>query len=108
MKARGCLILIVAISVLYVNSVKCQVVEDGLISYWSFDAPDVKGNTVIDLVGGNDGTTVGALKHVKGKIGQAFEFGGDPDVIDVESPTNCSLDFGDDQDFSMMAWIKVD
>lgn len=108
MKTRVCLILAIAILVLQTNPAKCQVVEDGLISYWSFDAPDVKGNTVIDLVGRNDGTIVGAPKHVKGKIGEAFEFGGDPDVIDVESPDNGSLDFGDDQDFSMMAWIKVD
>lgn len=108
MKTRVYLILAIAILVLYVNPGKCQVVEDGLISYWSFDAPDVRADTVIDLVGGNDGTIVGAPKHVNGQVGEAFEFGGEPDAIDVESPTNGSLDFGDAQDFSMMAWIKVD
>ena len=108
MNAKMGLILTLAILVLQTNSLKSQVVEDGLISYWSFDAADVRGNLVEDLVGGNDGTIVGAPKHVNGKIGEVFEFGGEPDAIDVASPANGSLDFGDDKDFSMMAWIKVD
>ncbi|MDE0086033.1 MAG: LamG domain-containing protein [Candidatus Poribacteria bacterium] len=108
MNVKMGLILALAILVLQTNSLMSQVVEDGLISYWSFDAADVRGNTVKDIVGGNDGTIVGAPKHVKGKISEAFEFGGEPDVIDVASPANGSLDFDEDQDFSMMAWIKVD
>ena len=108
MNVKKGLILALTILVLQTNSLKSQVVEDGLISYWSFDAADVQGNLVKDLVGGNDGTIVGAPKQVKGKVGQAFEFGGEPDAIDVASPANGSLDFGDDEDFSMMAWIKVD
>ncbi len=85
-----------------------QVVEDGLVSYWSFDDTDVRGDIVKDLVGGNDGTILGSPKLVKGKIGDAMEFGGEPEAIDVTSPANGSLDFGEDQDFTMMAWIKVD
>ena len=108
MKARNCLFLAIIILVLNVNSLMSQVVEHGLISYWSFDASDVRGDTVVDLVGGNDGTIVGAPKQVDGKFGEAFEFGGEPDAIDVESPANGSLDFGADNDFSMMAWIRVD
>ena len=108
MNAKMGLILVLAILVLQTNPLESQVVEDGLISYWSFDDADVRGNIVKDLVGGNDGAIVGAPKHVKGKIGEAFEFGGEPDAIDVASPANGSLDFGDDKDFSMMAWIKVD
>lgn len=108
MNAKTGLILTLGILVLQTNPLMSQVVEDGLVSYWSFDAVDVRGNIVKDLVGGNDGTIVGAPKQVKGKIGEAFEFGGQPDAINVASPANGSLDFGDDIDFSMMAWIKVD
>lgn len=107
MKAMD-LILSLAMLFLLTIPIESQVVEDGLVSYWSFDVSDVKGNTVIDLVGGNNGTIVGTPKQVKGKIGDAFEFGGEPDAIDVPSPGNGSLDFDDEQDFSMMAWIKVD
>ena len=108
MKARMGLILILAILALQTNLVESQVVRDGLVSYWSFDTADVKGNTVIDRVGGNDGTIIGAPKQITGKFGAAFEFSGNPDVIDIGSPANGSLDFGEDTDFSMMAWIKVD
>lgn len=108
MNGKITLILAMAILVLQTHSVESQVVRDGLVSYWSFDAADVKGNTVIDLVGGNDGTILGAPKQVAGKFGTAFKFSGDPDAIDIGSPANGSLDFGEDTDFSMMAWIKVD
>lgn len=108
MKAKKCLVLVLTILILQTNQLDSQVVKDGLVSYWSFDAADVKGDTVIDLVGGNDGIIIGAPQHVSGKFGKAFEFGGDPDAIDVASPGNGSLDFGDDQDFTMMAWIKVE
>ncbi|MCE2403380.1 LamG domain-containing protein [Candidatus Poribacteria bacterium] len=108
MNAKIGLILALAILVLQANPLESQVVEDGLVSYWSFDDADVGGDIVKDLVGGNHGTIVGAPKQVKGKIGEAFEFRGEPDAIDVASPANGSLDFGDDKDFSMMAWIKVD
>ena len=108
MNAKTGLILTLAILVLQANPLMSQVVEDGLVSYWSFDNVDVRGDVVKDLVGGNDGTIVGAPKQVKGKIGEAFEFGGQPDAINVSSPANGSLDFGEDTDFSMMAWIKVE
>ena len=108
MNAKMGLILTLAILVLQANPLMSQVVEDGLVSYWSFDAVDVRGNIVKDLAGSNDGTIVGAPKQVKGKIGEAFEFGGQPDAINVSSPANGSLDFGEDTDFSLMAWIKVD
>ncbi len=108
MKARISMAIIMAFLILQTIPLESQVVDKGLVSYWSFDAADVRGKTVIDLVGENDGTIIGAPKHVEGKFGEAFEFAGEPDVIDVESPANGSLDFGDDNDFSMMAWIKVD
>ena len=102
------LAIVLALLVLQTIPLESQVVEEGLVSYWSFDLKDVRGNTVIDLIGGNDGTILGDPKHVEGKFGEAYEFGGEPDAIDVPSPANGNLDFDGDQDFSMMAWIKVD
>ena len=108
MNIKVTLILALVILVLQTNPSQSQVVKDGLVSYWTFDTTNVEGNTVKDAVGGNDGTIVGAPKQVAGKFGQAFKFSGKPDAIDIGAPADGSLDFGDDKDFSMVAWIKVD
>ena len=59
MNTKIILTLALAILVLQTNPAESQVVRDGLVSYWSFDAADVEGNTVKDGIGGNDGTIVG-------------------------------------------------
>ena len=79
---------------------EARVVEEGLVSYWSFDKADVKNKKVKDVWGKNDGTILGSPKHVEGRVREAFQFSGEPDTIDVPSPANGSLDFGDDTDFS--------
>ncbi len=102
------LFILFFILVLQTNYLSGQVVENGLVSYWSFDNADVQGSTVRDLVGRNDGTLVGDPQQISGKFGDAFQFDGAPDAIDVGSSDDGSLDFGEDKDFSMMGWIKVD
>ena len=86
MKTKIILTLALAILVLQTNPAESQVVRDRLVSYWTFDTADVKGNTVKDVIGGNDGTIIGVPKQVAGKFGQAFKFSGNPDAIDVGSP----------------------
>ncbi|MCH8292001.1 LamG domain-containing protein [Candidatus Poribacteria bacterium] len=51
-------------------------VEEGLISYWSFDKDTVKGDTVKDLWGNQDAESVGKIKFANGKIGQALKLEG--------------------------------
>ena len=41
------LTLVLVILVLQTNFAGSQVVREGLVSYWSFDVEDVKGNTVL-------------------------------------------------------------
>ncbi len=60
---------------------EAQVVQDGLVSYWSFDGGDVS-----DQVGDNDGTINGDPEVVAGKIGDALKF--DKDGDNVTFPTN--------------------
>jgi len=49
--------------------------QDGLISYWSFD--ETSGTTVVDGFGANDGTASGAYDlNVPGKIGSGIDFSG--------------------------------
>ena len=85
------------------NVAKAQnIVEDGLVSYWSFD-----GGTAEDLFGDNDGTIEGGPGVVDGKIGDALEFDGVDDFVDMGDPADDSLDFGDEKDFSIAAWMDT-
>lgn len=93
---------IMAFAVLmYASMAKAQVVSDGLVAYWTFD--DIDGDTVKDIVGGNDGTiTGGNLKQVAGKVGKALEFDG-AGYIDTESEV---AELGG-ANFSFAFWIKT-
>ena len=88
-------------------TVEAQLVEDGLISHWTFDENDVDDETVRDVWGENDGTILGFPQLTEGRVGDALEFNGIDDVIDVGSPDDGSLDFGAETDFTIMLWIKV-
>ena len=63
-------------------------VTDGLVSYYRFDADDIAGDTVKDVVGDKDGTIVGQPKAIEGHLGDALEFGGQPDCVELPSIFN--------------------
>jgi hypothetical protein len=78
--------------------------DDGLVGYWSFD--EGTGNTVNDDSDGtNDGMIYGASWTSDAVIGNALEFDGIDDYVEV--PSSSSLNFGK-RDFSLLAWIKTD
>ena len=52
------------------------VIEDGLISYWSFDKDTVKGNTVTDIWGDQDAEMIGKIQIVEGRFGESVQLGG--------------------------------
>ena len=82
-----------------------QIVEDGLVSYWSFDANNIDGKTVKDGTGNYNGTIKGSPKKVAGKIGDALEFDGDEtNFVEIDSPE----EFDFNVDFTWSAWIKTD
>ena len=77
MRARATLVMVFVLMaqatlVWQIGAAEGQVVEDGLVSYWTFDVADVVDTTVKDVWGGNDGTLVGDPEAVEGKIGQAL------------------------------------
>ena len=97
-------ILIFTISLIATN-LSAQIVEDGLVGYWSFDANNISGKTVTDGTGNYDGTINGNLKKVTGKIGDALEFdGNEANFVEIDSPE----DFDFNSDFTWAAWIKTD
>ena len=58
-------------------------VTDGLVSYYRLDEDDIAGDTVKDVVGGKDGTIVGEPKPIEGHLGEALEFSGKPDCVEL-------------------------
>lgn len=80
-------------------------VTDGLVSYWPFDKQHIRNNKVKDVWGENDGTSGGNPKLVPGHIGEALEFDGSDDYLNL---TNLS-EFGSQLDSSTFeAWIIVE
>ena len=85
------------------TAASAQIVEDGLVSYWTFDKSSVAGNTVRDVWGKNDGALKGGAQTAAGKVGDALELDGGDDYVDCG--TDASLNMGE-KDFSLEYWIK--
>lgn len=65
---------VVGIFIGYTNVVVAtNIVENGLVSYWSFEEDTVTGDTVKDVVGNNDGTINGEFEVVEGEVGQGLK-----------------------------------
>ena len=74
------------------------------MSYWTFDQQDIAGGTVKDVWGENDGKIVGNPKVVDGQVGEALEFDGSDDYVNL---TNLG-DFGEKVGASTFeAWVKT-
>lgn len=81
-----------------------QLVEDGLIGYWSFDPGRVAGKTVIDGTGNNDAQIMGSVPLVAGIIGDAVEFDGNVEnFVSVDNPETFDFNLS----FSWSAWINT-
>ena len=69
------------------------------VSWWSAD--EVAGDKAFDKIGSNHGTMLGGLTTVPGQVGNAFNFDGLDDGIEV--PDSPSLDITGN--FTIEAWI---
>ena len=81
---------------------QADVVTQGLVSYWTFDKADIKGKTVTDVWGDNDGTINSNPEIVEqGKVHDALSFDGVDDYVNViPSPL-------DQNGNTVEAWFKV-
>lgn len=76
-------------------------ITNGLVGYWSFNGPDIDGNTAIDRsTGGNNGTITGAIPD-GGKVGQALSFDAVDDIVD----NGANLAFGTNTPWTFSAWL---
>ena len=73
----------------------CAPVPSGLVSWWPGES-----NT-FDRGGSNNGTIIGGAGFVPGLVGQAFNFNGSGQAVDVGNSANLQL-----QDFTIEAWVR--
>ena len=97
--------LVAGLTVHTVSAV-ADVVTQGLVSSWTFDANTIAGNTARDVWGNNNGTLFGNPKVEKGIFGEALRFDGSSNYIDCGDDR--SLDFERDDAFSAEVWMNVD
>lgn len=89
----------IATILIFIGTFSQSAVSDSLVGYWSFDEDD----GVKDLSGtGNDGIIHGDPKLVKGKVGDALEFDGVDDYVEI--PDNPSI--SELNELSLSAWIR--
>ncbi len=81
--------------------------NNGLVGLWTLDGKDVVSGKVKDRSGqGNDGSPSGIATstfYSSGKLGQAFNFDGSNDYIDLGSPSALNISGS----FTMSAWVRT-
>jgi hypothetical protein len=102
MKVRICSITISVLIILmalflYVDTGIAGLVQDGLVSYWSFDDGDAK-----DSAGDHDGELIGNPAAVAGKVGDALQFNGTADNVKVSS---LNISPGVYPTITLVAWV---
>lgn len=91
------------LAVISVNVLNAQVVNDGLVSYWSLNRETIEANTVRDIWGSNHGTIHGEPKITEGKFGEAIEFDGVDDYLEIPDTASLRLDSTGAIEF----WINI-
>jgi 3-methyladenine DNA glycosylase Tag len=87
-----------------VNDSQNSKMTNGLVGFWSFNGPDMNGNSALDRSGnGNNGTLVGGVTKTIGKVVSALSFDGTSGYVDV--PNSSSI--GITGDMTISAWVKV-
>lgn len=78
-----------------------------LVAHYTFDGPDVSGSTLTDRSGeGNNGTITGAVANA-GIIGQAYEFDGSDDIVQISAGDGSDFDHAG-SNFSYATWFRAD
>ena len=105
MKSGICIItLTIIIGVFSLNTAPASIVTDGLVSYWTFDKGSIVNKNVKDVWGDNNGKVIGNPKVVPGQVGEALEFDGAGDFVDLTTLGDFGRQIGTS---SFEAWIKT-
>lgn len=78
----------------------CVQPPSGLVSWW--DADSVSETTAFDIHGDNNGTLVGGVGIIPGKVGNAFSFDGIDDYVIANNLPSLG------NELTMISWVKSD
>jgi len=68
-----------------------DLVTDGLVGYWAFNAEDIEDDVVKDVWGEHDGVLIGEPEIVQGKFLEALQFDGVDDYVEVPDHEDLQL-----------------
>ena len=94
----------VIIGIFSLRTAPASIVTDGLVSYWTFDRVHIINKKVKDVWGDNNGTLIGNPKIVPGQVGEALEFDGIDDFVNLTTLGDFGGQIGTS---SFEAWIKT-
>jgi len=87
-----------------INASQNNQITNGLVGLWSFNGSDIDGNEAYDRSGnGNKGTITGNTTRTIGKVGQALDFDGSGDYVDIADSDITDITGA----ISVSAWIKA-
>ncbi len=92
------------IGIFSLRTAHASIVTDGLVSYWTFDRVHIINKTVKDVWGDNNGTLIGNPKIVPGQVGEALEFDGIDDFVNLTTLGDFGGQIGTS---SFEVWIKT-
>ena len=81
-----------------------SVVEEGLVSYWTFDRDDIVDDIAKDVMRNNDATIIGNPTVVAGQVGNALKFDGIDDYVNLTTLGDFGSKIGD---ATFEAWVKT-
>jgi len=94
----------IIIGIFSLSAAPASIVTDGLVSYWTFDRVHIISKTAKDVWGDNNGTISGNPRVVPGQVGEALEFDGSGDFVNLTTLGDFGEQFGTS---SFEAWIKT-
>src|SRR3989338_130699 len=88
------------------TSINTGTLKDGLVGYWTFEDTDMAGVLAYDKSSSYaTGTLTNGPTRAIGRVGQALDFDGVNDFVNISDPASGILDFGT-QDFSISLWVR--
>jgi hypothetical protein len=75
------------------------------VAHWTFDEPN--GTTVYDSAGSSNGTLMNGATRTAGKFGNALQFDGINDYVEISGANDTAIEFNKSSKFTISLWTKL-